>query len=93
MNLRCGHLGAEVVGIDIARSLVHAGIRRAAVAGLIPLSDASNPEGVSDQSFDVTVSMFAPKPLDLAKDKGARPRGFYFPALHRNARANASEAT
>jgi ubiquinone/menaquinone biosynthesis C-methylase UbiE len=69
-------LGAEVVGIDIARNLVEAGNRRAAEAGLTRLKfqegDACNLEGVADRSFDLVVSifgaMFAPKPLDVAKE-------------------------
>ena len=68
--------GAEVVGIDIARTLVDAGSRRAAEAGLKNLKfqegDASNLEGVDDHSFDLTLSvfgaMFAPKPFDVAKE-------------------------
>jgi len=85
LDLGCGdgttalplaNLGAEVVGIDIARNLVDAGNRRAAAAGLTRLKfregDASNLEGVNDHSFDVTVSMFgamfAPKPFDVAKE-------------------------
>src|SRR5437016_9011317 len=68
--------GAEVVGIDIARNLVEAGNKRAAEAGLRHLKfqegDACNLEGVADDSFDMTVSvfgaMFAPKPLDVAKE-------------------------
>src|SRR5882762_5291387 len=50
-------LGAEVVGIDIAKNLVEAGNRRAAEAGLGRLrfqeGDACNLEGVSDHSFDL----------------------------------------
>jgi ubiquinone/menaquinone biosynthesis C-methylase UbiE len=85
LDLGCGdgttavplaRLGAEVVGIDIARNLVDAGNRRAAEAGLRGLTfhegDACNLQGVSDQSFDVTLSvfgaMFAPKPFDVAKE-------------------------
>jgi len=68
--------GAEVVGIDIARNLVEAGNKRAAAAGLGKLKfqegDACNLEGVTDHSFDLVVSifgaMFAPKPLDVAKE-------------------------
>lgn len=68
--------GAEVVGIDIARNLVEAGNRRAAEAGLSQLKfqegDACNLEGVGDQWFDMTLSvfgaMFAPKPFDVAKE-------------------------
>ncbi len=68
--------GAEVTGIDIARNLVAAGNRRAAEAGLTRLKfqegDACNLEGVDDNSFDLTISvfgaMFAPKPFDVAKE-------------------------
>ena len=85
LDLGCGdgttavplaHLGAEVVGIDIAQNLVAAGNRRAAAAGLNRLSfqqgDACNLEGISDHSFDMTLTvfgaMFAPKPLDVARE-------------------------
>src|SRR5712692_6867215 len=69
-------LGAEVVGIDIANNLVDAGNKRAAVAGLKRLKfqegDACDLQGVSNHSFDLTLSvfgaMFAPKPLDVAKE-------------------------
>src|SRR5262245_18862979 len=69
-------LGAEVVGIDIARNLVTAGNRRAAEAGLDRLKfqegDACNLQGVDDNSFDLTLSvfgaMFAPKPFDVASE-------------------------
>jgi ubiquinone/menaquinone biosynthesis C-methylase UbiE len=69
-------LGAEVTGIDIAKNLVEAGNRRAAQAGLSRLKfqegDACNLEGVSDHTFDLTLSifgaMFAPKPFDVAKE-------------------------
>ena len=85
LDLGCGdgttaiplaRLGAEVVGIDIARNLVEAGNRRAAEADLTRLrfqeGDACNLEGVADSSFDSVVSifgaMFAPKPFDVAKE-------------------------
>lgn len=69
-------LGAEVVGIDIATNLVAAGNRRAADAGLDRLKfqggDACNLQGVDDHAFDLTLSvfgaMFAPKPLDVARE-------------------------
>src|SRR3989475_11787118 len=69
-------LGAEVVGIDIARDLVDAGNKRAEEAGLSRLrfqeGDACNLQGVGDHSFDLTLSvfgaMFAPKPFDVAKE-------------------------
>src|SRR5947207_7223588 len=69
-------LGADVLGIDIARNLVEAGNKRAAEHGLTNLKfqegDASNLEQVPDKSFDLVVSifgaMFAPKPFDVAKE-------------------------
>ena len=69
-------IGAEVLGIDIARNLVDAGNRRAEKAGLHNLKfqegDACNLEGVRDHSFDLTISMFgamfAPKPMDVARE-------------------------
>lgn len=68
--------GAKVTGIDIASNLVAAGKARAAAEGLANLSfqegDASNLEGVADDSFDLTVSifgaMFAPRPFDVARE-------------------------
>jgi ubiquinone/menaquinone biosynthesis C-methylase UbiE len=85
LDLGCGdgttaiplaRLGAEVVGIDIARNLVEAGNKRAAAAGLKRLTfqegDACNLQGVGDHSFDLTLSvfgaMFAPKPIDVARE-------------------------
>jgi SAM-dependent methyltransferase len=72
--------GAEVMGIDIARSLVEAGNKRAAEAGLVELKfqegDASNLEGVADHTFDMTVSvfgaMFATQALRCRQGDGAR---------------------
>ena len=69
-------LGADVTGVDIARNLVNAGKKRAAQAGLNRLrfhqGDACNLEGVDNDSFDMTLSvfgaMFAPKPFDVAKE-------------------------
>ncbi|MGI8427432.1 MAG: class I SAM-dependent methyltransferase, partial [Actinomycetota bacterium] len=86
LDLGCGdgttavplaQLGAEVVGIDIARNLVEAGNKRAAEMGLTSKltfqeGDASDLQGVGDDSFDLTLSvfgaMFAPKPFDVAKE-------------------------
>src|SRR6266852_6806779 len=78
-------LGAEVVGIDIAKNLVAAGNKRAAEAGLNRLKflegDACNLQGISDHSFDLTLSvfgaMFAPKAFDVAKEmvRVTRPGG------------------
>jgi ubiquinone/menaquinone biosynthesis C-methylase UbiE len=69
-------LGAEVTGVDIARNLVKAGNKRAAAAGLHRLKfhegDACNLEGVHDDSFDLTLSvfgaMFASQPYDVAME-------------------------
>ena len=69
-------LGADVTGVDIARNLVEAGNKRAAEAGLRQLKfhegDACNLEGIDDDSFELTLSvfgaMFAPKPFDVAKE-------------------------
>lgn len=83
LDLGCGdgttavplaRLGADVTGIDIARNLVDAGNRRAAEAGLDRLTfhegDACDLDGVDDDSFDLTLSvfgaMFAPRPFDVA---------------------------
>ena len=85
LDLGCGdgttaiplaRLGAEVTGVDIARNLVEAGNKRAAEAGLNRLKfhegDACNLEGVDDDSFDLSLSvfgaMFAPKPFDVARE-------------------------
>src|SRR6184192_48652 len=80
-----GKLGADVLGVDIARNLVEAGNRRAAEQGLTNLKfqegDASNLEQVPDKSFDLVVSifgaMFAPKPFEVAKEmvRVTRPGG------------------
>jgi len=94
LDLGCGdgttalplaRLGAEVVGIDIARNLVDAGNRRAAEAGLSQLTfqegDACDLQGVNDHSFDLTLSvfgaMFAPRPFDVAREmvRVTRPGG------------------
>jgi len=85
LDLGCGdgttavplaRLGADVVGIDIARNLVEAGNRRAAEAGLSRLrfqeGDACNLAGVEDRSFDLVLSVFAAlfenKPFDVARE-------------------------
>jgi SAM-dependent methyltransferase len=68
--------GAEVLGVDIARNLVEAGTKRAADEGLSNLrfeeGDASNLQGIADQTFDAVVSvfgaMFAPRPFEVAKE-------------------------
>jgi SAM-dependent methyltransferase len=69
-------LGAKVLGVDIARNLVTAGNLRADQEKLDNISfqegDASNLEGLSNDSFDLVVSifgaMFAPRPIDVAKE-------------------------
>ncbi|WP_310588181.1 class I SAM-dependent methyltransferase [Larkinella terrae] len=69
-------LGANVLGVDIARNLVAAGNKRAQSEGLTNCTfqegDATNLSELKDQSFDLVVSifgaMFAPKPFDVAKE-------------------------
>jgi ubiquinone/menaquinone biosynthesis C-methylase UbiE len=69
-------LGADVLGVDIARNLVEAGNIRAKKEGLdncrFREGDASNLAGLEDDTFDLTVSifgaMFAPRPFDVAKE-------------------------
>jgi ubiquinone/menaquinone biosynthesis C-methylase UbiE len=69
-------LGADVTGIDIAQNLVAAGNLRAKELKLSRLQfqegDACNLAQVANGTFDLTVSffgaMFAPKPLDVAKE-------------------------
>src|SRR6266516_5528320 len=83
--LPAAKLGADVLGIDIARTLVEAGNRRAAEHGLTNLKfqegDASNLEQVPDKCFDLVVSifgaMFALKLFDVAKEmvRVTRPGG------------------
>src|SRR5213075_1674444 len=83
--LPAAKLGADVLGVDIARNLVEAGNKRAAEQGLKNLKfqegDASNLEQLSDKSFDLVVSifgaMFAPKPFEVAKEmvRVTRPGG------------------
>jgi SAM-dependent methyltransferase len=77
--------GANVRGVDIASNLVAAGNARAAAAGLTNLrfeeGDASNLDGIHDDSFDLVISMFgamfAPRPLDVAREmvRVTRPGG------------------
>src|ERR1051325_5609515 len=80
LDLGCGdgttavplaRLGAEVIGVDIARNLVNAGKKRAAEQGLRRLrfqeGDASNLQGIDNDAFDLILSvfgaMFAANPL------------------------------
>jgi SAM-dependent methyltransferase len=68
-------LGADVLGVDIARNLVAAGTQRAREYGLASCrfqeGDACDLRDLKDRSFDLVVSifgaMFAPKPFDVAK--------------------------
>ncbi|HET6880679.1 MAG TPA: methyltransferase domain-containing protein [Pirellulales bacterium] len=70
-------LGADVLGVDIASNLVEAGNKRAKELGLTNCrfqeGDATNLHQLSDQAFDVVVSifgaMFAPQPFQVAKEK------------------------
>src|SRR5437762_5664160 len=71
--LPAARLGANVLGVDIARNLVDAGNTRAKDAGLSNVTfqegDASNLNELSDRAFDIVVSifgaMFAPRPFDV----------------------------
>src|SRR5205807_8263780 len=60
--LPAAKLGADVLGVDIARNLVEAGNRRAAEFGLANCrfqeGDASNREPLLDQTFDLVISLF-----------------------------------
>ncbi len=68
-------LGADVLGVDIARNLVEAGNRRAAALGLanckFQQGDACDLRDLPDRAFDLVVSifgaMFAPRPEDVAR--------------------------
>lgn len=94
LDLACGdgttaipasELGADVLGVDIARNLVKAGNKRARERGLTNCrfqeGDATRLHGLKDQSFDLVLSifgaMFAPKPFDVAREmvRVTRPGG------------------
>src|SRR5215208_104283 len=94
LDLGCGdgttavpaaRLGANVLGVDIARNLVEAGNARAQSLGLANCrfqeGDASDLSELEDDSFDLVVSifgaMFAPRPFDVAKElvRVTRPGG------------------
>ena len=78
-------LGADVLGVDIARNLVEAGNRRAEEHGLTNCrfqeGDATNLHPLPDRAFDLVMSifgaMFAPKPFEVAKEtvRVTRPGG------------------
>jgi ubiquinone/menaquinone biosynthesis C-methylase UbiE len=83
--LPAAKLGADVLGVDIARNLVEAGNKRAKKHGVNNLNfqegDASNLEQLPGKSFDLVISvfgaMFAPKPFEVAKEmvRVTRPGG------------------
>lgn len=94
LDLGCGdgttalpgaRLGANVLGVDIARNLVEAGNKRARAEGLanckFQQGDATNLHELEDKSFDLVVSifgaMFAPNPFDVAREmtRVTRPGG------------------
>jgi ubiquinone/menaquinone biosynthesis C-methylase UbiE len=94
LDLGCGdgttalpeaRLGADVLGVDIARNLVEAGNKRAKEEGLTNCKfqegDATDLPDLKDQRFDLVVSifgaMFAPKPFDVAREmvRVTRPGG------------------
>jgi len=94
LDLGCGdgttalpeaRLGADVLGVDIARNLVEAGNKRVKEHGLTNCKfqegDASTLHELKDNTFDLVVSifgaMFAPKPFDVAKEmvRVTRPGG------------------
>lgn len=94
LDLGCGdgttaipeaRLGADVLGVDIARNLVEAGNKRAKEQGLTNCrfqeGDASSLQDLKDHTFDIVVSifgaMFAPRPFDVAKEmvRVTRPGG------------------
>src|SRR5213079_2712428 len=60
--LPAAQLGADVLGVDIARDLVEAGNRRARELGLTNCrfqeGDATSLSELADQSFDLVVSIF-----------------------------------
>ena len=74
--LPAARLGANVLGVDIARNLVEAGNTRAKNEGLTNCTfqegDASDLRDLQDRTFDLVVSvfgaMFAPKPFEVAKE-------------------------
>lgn len=74
--LPLARMGAQVLGVDIARNLLEAGSRRAVAAGLYNLKfeegDVCDLAGIGDNSFDLTISifgaMFAPRAFDAARE-------------------------
>ena len=84
-GLKVLDLGADVLGVDIAKNLIEAGNKRAKDEGLTNCrfqeGDASNLHELKDHTFDLVVSifgaMFAPKPFEVAKEmvRVAKPGG------------------
>lgn len=78
-------LGADVLGVDIARYLVDAGNKRAQSHGLdhckFREGDACHLQDLSDATFELVISifgaMFAPRPFDVAREmvRVTRPGG------------------
>ena len=74
--IQAARLGANVLGVDIARNLVAAGNARIKEEGLtncvIREGDATDLKELVNEQFDIVVSifgaMFAPKPFDVAKE-------------------------
>lgn len=94
LDLGCGdgttavpaaRLGANVLGVDIARNLVAAGNARAERLGLancrFQTGDACDLRELTDESYDLVLSifgaMFAPRPFDVAREvvRVTRPGG------------------
>jgi ubiquinone/menaquinone biosynthesis C-methylase UbiE len=83
--LPAAKLGADVLGVDIARNLVEAGNQRVREMGLANCrfqeGDATDLRGLADRTFDLVVSifgaMFAPRPHDVAREivRVTRPGG------------------
>jgi SAM-dependent methyltransferase len=79
------HLGADVLGVDIASNLVAAGNKRVKERDLSNCrfveGDACDLRDIPDQSVDLVISMFgamfAPRPVDVAKSfvRVTRPGG------------------
>lgn len=78
-------LGANVLGVDIASNLVAAGNKRVKEEGLINCTfqegDATDLRDLKEKHYDLVVSifgaMFAPKPMEVAKEmvRVTRPGG------------------
>ena len=74
--LPAAKLGADVLGVDIARNLVEAGNKRAREHALANCTfqegDVSDLHQLPDQAFELVVTvfgaMFAPKPFEVAKE-------------------------